>query len=288
MRTLRGERGLAPALLVVVIAWALAAVLMLTGTILSAQRIEQTMPTIVGSTSQIDGDLDSIRLAARTSRISADILTTARPLAGQLDQVIVSARGIDRTARSILDRARAINGSVITINTTASSINTQVRSINTTAGAINANVSSILTTARGIESTAGAINRNARSINGRVRSINGRVNSINASVNSIDGRLAGTLAETRTIDPGVAGINIRATGRGDQPRVGRATRSVASNLNPIRDDFADILDQLGRPPEAAGHRAPDGGKTIHGHANSIDCQLNPLPGPPRGGNQCNR
>jgi hypothetical protein len=238
------------------------------------------MPTIVGSTSQIDGDLDSIRLAARTTRISADILTTARPLAGQLDQVIVSARGIDRTARSILDRARAINGSVITINGTAGSINTQVRSINTTAGAINANVSSILTTARGIESTAGAINANARSINGRVRSINGRVrsingrvNSINASVNSIDGRLGRTLAETRTIDPGVAGINIRATGRGDQPRVGRATRSVASNLNPIRDDFADILDEVGRPPTAAGHRAPGGGKTIHGHANSIECQL---------------
>ncbi len=281
MRTLRGERGLAPALLVVVIAWALAAVLMLTGTILSAQRIEQTMPSIMGSTSQIDGDLDSIRLAAKTTRISGDILTTARPLVGQLDQVIVSARGIDRTARSILDRARAINGSVITINTTAGSINQQVRSINSTAGAINANVASIQARAGGIESTAGAINRNARSINGRV-------NSIGAAVNSIDGRLAGTLAETRTADPGVAGINIRATGRGDQPRVGRATRSVASNLNPIRDDFTDILDQLGRPPKARGHRAPDGGKTIHGHANSIDCQLNPLPGPPRGGNQCNR
>ena len=72
--------------------------------------------------------------------------------------------------------------------------------------------------------------------------------------------------------------------------MGRATRSVASNLNPIRDDFADILDVVGRAPRAAGHNTSGDGESIHGHANSIDCQLNPLPGPGpgMGGDQCNR
>ena len=269
MRTLRGERGLAPALLVVVIAWALAAVLMLTGTLLSAQRIEGNVGSIVDSTTRIDGELDGIPLAAETSRISADILAAAEPLDGQLDQVIVSARGIDRTARSIFDTAQSINGEVVAINATAGAINGNVRSINATAGSINANVASIRDRAAGIESTAGAINGNVRSINGHVR-------SIGASVDSIDGRLGGTLDETRTIDPGVAGINIRAS------------RTI-NIVRPIRADFVDILDEIGRPPRAAGHRhRGGGGKTIHGHANSIDCQLRPLDSlsPPPGDSYC--
>ena len=266
MRALRGERGIAPALLVVVIAWALAAVLMLTGTILAAQRIDERVGSIVGSTSQIDGDLDAVRLAGETGRISADIRTAAKPLAGELDQVIVAARGIDGTAGSILDNAGSINRKVVAINATAGAINSNVRAINANADSINAKVASIEARADGIESTAGGIERNARSINGRV-------GSIDASVDSIDGRLGGTLAETRTIDPGVAGINIRATGRDDPPRVGRASRSVAANLNPIRDDFADILDVVGQPSLDRGHDQRRGARSIHGHGNSIECQL---------------
>ena len=250
MRLLRGERGLAPALLVIVIAWALAAVLMLTGTILSAQRIERDVGSIVGSTSSIDNDLDSIRLAKKTTRISEDILTAAEPLVGQLDQVVVSARSIDREARSILDNAEEINGDVFAINDVAGSINDEVHSINATAGSINETVTSILGNARDIESTAGSINASAGSINASVQSIGG-------SVVGINGRLGGTLNEGRTIDVGVAGINVRAS---------RAIRRVA----PIRSDLIDVLDQVGRPPGAAGH---DGGTTIHGHANSIDCEV---------------
>lgn len=257
MRALRGERGLAPALLVVVIAWALAAVLMLTGTILSAQQIERDVRgSIVGSTSEIDSDLDSVRLAAETTRISGDILTAAEPLVGQLDQVTVSARSIDREARSILDTAESINDDVVQINATAGAINTTVRSINTTARSINVNVASILTTARGIESTADAINRNAGSINGRVRDING-------SVGSIDRRLGGTLGRARTADAGIAGINIRAS-------------RIINTVAPVRDDIGDILDRVGQPSINSGHGQRRGRKSIHGHANSIDCQLNSL------------
>jgi len=291
MRTLRGERGLAPALLVVIIAWALAAVLMLTGTILSAQRIEGNVGEITGSTSAIDNDLDAVRLAAKTTQISGNILTAAEPLVGQLDQVIVSARSIDRRANSILDTAESINGKAVAINSTVGrinqtagainqtvgAINANAGRINATAGSINANVTSILSRARAIESTAGAINANARSINGRV-------NGIAGSVNSINGRLGDTLTETRTIDPGVAGINIRAS---------RAIRLV----RPIRTDLNNILDEVGRSPGARGHRQRGGAGdlTVHGHANSIDCQVDNLrnldglvPGSPPGSSFCNR
>lgn len=270
MRALRGERGLAPALLVVVIAWALAAVLMLTGTILAAQRIEGRVGSIVGSTSQIDGDLDAVRLAGETGRISADIRTAAKPLAGELDQVIVAARDIDRTARSILDNAGSINRKVVTINATAGAINSNVRAINATADSINTNVASIQARAAGIESTAGAINRNARSIDGRV-------DGINASVDSIDGRLGGTLAETRTIDAGVAGINIRAS---------RAINVV----RPVRNDLGDVLDVVGQPSLDRGHDQRLGARSIHGHANEIECQLQRagLQAMPPTRNRCNQ
>jgi len=269
MRAVRGKRGLAPALLVVVIAWALASVLMLTGTLLAAQQIESDLKgSIVGSTSGIDKDLDSVRLAAETTRISTDILTAAEPLVGQLDQVTVSARSIDREARSILDTAESINDDAVQINATAGSINSTVKSINTTARSINVNVASILGTARGIESTADAINANARSINGRVRNING-------SVGSINGRLGGTLNEARTIDLGVAGINRRAS-------------AAISGVSAIKGDFEDIIDVVGQPIHSPDG---DGGRSVHGHANAIDCRTEPLrdllPGPP-GPSSCNR
>ena len=286
MRTLRGERGLAPALLVVIIAWALAAVLMLTGTILSAQRIERDVRgSIMGSTSAIDNDLDSVRLAAKTTRISGNILTAAEPLVGQLDQVIVSARSIDRQANSILDTAQSINGKAVAINATAGrinqtagAINQTAGQINATAGSINANVTSILRRAQGIESTAG-------SINAKARSINGQVNGIAGSVNSINGRLGGTLDQVQSADPGIAGINIRAN---------RAIRLV----RPIRTDLNNILDEVGRPPSATGHRQRGGAGdlSVHGHANSIDCEVQALrnlppvltTGSPPGSSYCNR
>jgi hypothetical protein len=59
--------------------------------------------------------------------------------------------------------------------------------------------------------------------------------------------------------------------------VGRATRSVASNLNRIRPDFGDIVKVVGTPGADMGH---DGDRSIHGHARSIDCQIDLAIPPP--------
>ncbi|HEV2769771.1 MAG TPA: hypothetical protein VGV40_06250, partial [Solirubrobacteraceae bacterium] len=57
--------GMAPALpgivLVVVIVWALAAVLMLTTTLINAREIDDTIPLITNQTSPIDKDTDDIK-----------------------------------------------------------------------------------------------------------------------------------------------------------------------------------------------------------------------------------
>ena len=42
---------------------------------------------------------------------------------------------------------------------------------------------------------------------------------------------------------------------------------MAANLNPIRDGFANIVDEVGQPAGAAGHRQIEGDFPLHAHAN---------------------
>ena len=83
-------------MLVIVIFWALAAVLMLTGTLINAREIEDTVEVIngeVSSTDGIDKDLDSVKELEQTRRTVASIRDAADPLTGQADQIITAADG---------------------------------------------------------------------------------------------------------------------------------------------------------------------------------------------------
>jgi len=262
--------------LVIVVAWALAAVLMLTGTLLAARQIDDRVRFIRGQTSAIDEDLDAIRLAGETGRVARRIDAAARPLSGQLDQVIGTAERIDFTGRSILGSAKSIEGRAARIRSTAASIEGTVASIGGRVGSIEVNARSIESNARSIEGRVGAIEANARSIEGRVGSIEGRVAGIGGSVRAIGGRVGrirGSFAEilpvTRSIDPGVAEINANAD------RTTDVVTPIAGDIRAILDQVGFGLDRAGRP----GHQEADGGKTIHGHANSIDCSLGRVPPP---------
>lgn len=158
------EAGLAGTVLVIVIAWALAAVLMLTGTLIAARQIDDRVASITGSVSEIDDDLDLVELAGQVSDKAAAIDQAAAPLSGQLDQVIGAAGNIDTSARSILDTAGQINQTAGSINSTAGQIGSTVDSIHGHAGGI-------LDTARSIEAGVAAINGRADTIIGLVRGI---------------------------------------------------------------------------------------------------------------------
>jgi hypothetical protein len=241
------ESGIAGLVLVIVIAWALAAVLMLTGTLINAREIDDQVKIINSQVTPIDRDLNNVRLLERTTRLSERIRRAAQPLTGQLDQVIVSARAIDRSVRSILATAGDIND-------TANTIQGTVLDINDTARAINATVTSI----RG---RVGAIHGNVLTIGARVRGINDNVVSINRLVRSIQSSARSILTTARQIDNGgptggVAAINRRAD-------------AGIGEVRGIRIDLANVLAQVGLGT-ASGH-GPSGNATIHGHANSIDC-----------------
>jgi hypothetical protein len=242
-------------ILVILIFWALAAVLMLTGTLINAREIDETVDVInqqVAASDGIDEDLDNVKLAAETNRLTIRIRRRAAPLTGQADQVIRAARSIDGKVDSILSTAGSIND-------TANSINGTVRSIGGNVDSINSTVVSIHGLVQGIGSDVFAINRTGRSIFaavGPTDAVEGT--SINASVRRILADLTGVNTEVGQIDRGVAAINRRAD------------RGIAGARG-IKGDFAGILTQVGLG-SPAGHLSGGGGKAgIHGHANSIDC-----------------
>ncbi len=236
LRILKGERGLAPAILILVIVWALAAVLMLTGTLVAAGQIDDSVAIIKPEVSDIGTDTEAIALAAKTARISNEIRKAAVPLTGELDDTLAAARGIDTTAKSILRKAG-------TINSTVMDINGNVKTIGTTVGSIGSNVSAI-------GGTVQAIGRNASSINASARSINANARSINASAKGIDSSGQSILIKVKSIDPAVSAINDRAV----------VIQGIGRDLG---GDLAQVQKLVGRT-----NGDPN---TIINHANSIDC-----------------
>jgi methyl-accepting chemotaxis protein len=250
--------GLAPALpglvLVIVIFWALAAVLMLTGTLINAREIEDDVQIINNEVGPIDEDLNNVKLAAETNRIATRIKEAAVPLSPKLTEVISAARSIDKSAKEILSTAGAINE-------TAGSINGTVRSINGSVTSINNKVVSIHGTVNSIGGSVDQIHGRVRSIFGHVVNIFSTVGPTNATDRSIRGNVRRILRtfvllnpRVNSIDRGVAAIN----GRAD-----RAAGLVAG----LKGDFGPVNGQV---------------VEINKHANSIDCS------PAVNGPSCNR
>lgn len=204
------EQGIAGTVLVIVIAWALAAVLMLTVTLLAARNISDTVGklpdpeegSVLNEVVDIDGNLGPVALATEIERTSADILTAAEPLEGQLDQVLDATDQIDASARSILSTAGEIDSSVNSIDASASEINSSVASIRERLSGTDAHVDSInagLREASGKSVTALAL---VRSIQSDTDAILFQVlerepgdDGIRGHAHSIDCRLAGDACE---------------------------------------------------------------------------------------------
>lgn len=269
-RTIGLGSGLAGVVLVIVIAWALAAVLMLTGTLTNARQINRRVKLVNAQVGPIDNNLASVKLAGRTGRIAKKIDLAAENLSGELNQVITTAGSINTKVGSILSKAQSINGVVTAINTTANAINANANAINAKANAINANAHSINATAHSINNNVHSINSHVQAIGGSVASIGGNVasiharvvaiqgvvgparatdRSINANVNRIDGNLGKILTTANAARHGIMGINQRAD-------------VVIGLVRALKGDFDIILAGVGTALNTP---------TILGHANSIDC-----------------
>jgi len=239
---LNGTRGFAGIMLVLIIVWALAAVLMLTGTIIAASRIDDSVAVIKPEVSDIDGETELVALAKKTAKTTDKIRDAAEPLTGELVKTLAAAKSIDKTAKSI-------DGNLRTTLARASTINGNVLTIGGTVGRINGNVNTIGSTVQSINRNARSINASARSINASARAIDVNTKSINASVRGIRGSGSTILSRVVVIDGRVAQINRNAI------TVREVARSLGADLNAV----LRIVSSGNRP------------NTIAGHANSIDC-----------------
>ena len=232
---LSGTRGMAPIVLVVLIAWALLSVMFLVGTLLAARSIDRSVAVIKPNVEEIGQDARFIDQARIIQNTSSRIRRAAMPLTGSLETT-------ERVARTGIDpRLRSILGKVLRINTVATEINTTVLGIGTT-------VDQILTSATGIGGSASNIGGSANAILRSVRTINASARGILSSGGEI-------LSRVNSIDRAVATV------------IGQAT-TVNQTAGPIKEDFIGIdrnVGQQGRGGAFASH--------IVGHANSIDCSL---------------
>ncbi len=257
--------GLAPTMLVIIIVWAVAAVLMLTGTLVAARQIDTKVnEDITQSVPEIDQDLNNVKLAARTAVIANRIEASARPLEDQLNTVISEAESIRGRVGERGDRDQNdIQSTVFSINGNVRRIQSQVFSIGGTVRGIGGGVAGIAGSVLAIRGSVVGIQNDLRGILSTARGIDISRCPTPAKVED-ERRVAGTRPVTSVC--GVHGINAR----GD---IGINT------VGGIFDDLHNVREEVGDPANAEGHvfdGNPPARATIHGHANSIDCRIDEL------------
>jgi hydroxyethylthiazole kinase-like sugar kinase family protein len=145
-------------MLVIVIFWALLAVIFLTGILASANRIENRVGIINSEVGPISNKLNTVPILTKVQDTANQIRDAAANLSPTIGRIAESASSIDSSLKQV-------NDSVGPINKSAKAINGSVLEINKAVGTIAPNLVTVLSSAR----------------------------SINGYVHSIDGRLAATL-----------------------------------------------------------------------------------------------
>jgi hypothetical protein len=270
-RILAGQRqGMAGIVLVLLIVTALGAVIMLTGTLVAARKINDSVKLINPRVQGIAHNTRAVDKAKHTMFITAKISDTLTPLPAQLAAVVQATGGIDGHSHAILRRARSINatvrsidGHVHAINATAhgilgnsSAINSGARGVNASAHGINGHVSSVFSNAKGINADVRAINGSA----GGIRSTFGRLLPVVRAIDGAKGKPPGSgfagnkEAGIKGTFSGITGINTRADG-------------VISLVTPVATELTGTANLVG-----PGHTQDSTDKpSIHGYANMIDC-----------------
>lgn len=198
MKRLADESGLAGIVLVIVIAWALVAVLQLTRTLVAAQNIEDSVDIITSEVGEIKNETGLVQVLEETTSLTSQILEAAAPLTGQLDQVVSSAGSIDASVTDILSTAGSINSTAKSIGATVDSINGRagailgvVREINCGFGVENPTLAKMVELCgtkgvRGINLRLDVIIADVRGIKSDTGNILAQVREIHKHANSID------------------------------------------------------------------------------------------------------
>jgi len=188
------SKGLPQVVLALTIAWALTAVLLLTGTLINAREIDRRVIYINSQLAPINASTSYIALAGKTVGISHNILTAAAPLAAGFGKINNSVIDINNTVQKILHTAQAINVKVKGIGATVAPIHQTVLAISSAVtgsitpalATVGADVGTIHATVQSINARATTILATAKSINGLIITINGDIDKVNSAVSGAD------------------------------------------------------------------------------------------------------
>jgi methyl-accepting chemotaxis protein len=159
----------------------------------------------------------------------------------QLTRTTLAAEQIDDRVDTIVSDVGSIDDDLVNVPK-LDETNRIAKQIRAAAAPLSAQAGEILTAARSIDGTVSNILSNAGSINGTVKGIRSNLGALQPVV--------------RSINDGVATIN----GQAD---------NVIRDVRNIKNDLVAVLNQVGGGGTGGHNNA--GGKTISGHANSIDC-----------------
>lgn len=206
----RGEDGIVGVNLVLVIAFALFAVIVLTRTLLAAQNINHNVAVAIHpEVGGINSNLNTLPVLDQVNSTAAQILTAAKPLSGQAGQIVDATQSIMGTVHSINGVAKSINADVRSIGSDVSTVGASVGSISAAVGSISGNVGGIASEVGSIHSNVGSISGDAGSINSSVHNILGNLGGVLTTAQAIKG--AQTAGDTTgAAGNGIAGINNRA------------------------------------------------------------------------------
>ena len=185
----RDQSGIVAVNLVLVIAFALYAVIQLSRTTLAVKQIKQRVATItteVGPGSNVSR-LDETAILNTVADRADQILAAARPLSGQANDILLAAQSIDNTVSSIQSTAGSINGTVNSINGRLRSLAPVVDQIKGRPGTIDNPGPGTGTT--GINIRVDNALRNVNGIGSDLRTVLGRVVQIDASAAGINSQL---------------------------------------------------------------------------------------------------
>ena len=172
------KRGLPFLAVVVVAAWAVFAVVSLSGTLISTHQIIDSVAEINTVYPRVDKNLKSVPLALETARVSGEIDKATKPVGPAFTQIVDAVNGIQASAAGILQAGGEINTSAKSINAGVKSINAVAVPIGASLASVDDRVRSIRDSAHGIKDKFDDILDNSHSINDRVRGINNRAETI--------------------------------------------------------------------------------------------------------------
>jgi methyl-accepting chemotaxis protein len=138
------------------------AVVLLQRTAWHAESINDKAGVIATSGGGINESTKAVLKLGRTNELAGSILETAKPLEGQLNEIVALAQSIDNLATSINGSASTINGTARGINGTVGTILNTARSINDGVAQINSNLDETLRLANAIKTDTGNILTGAR------------------------------------------------------------------------------------------------------------------------------